>query len=105
MEISVQQRNTNLKLQKVEKLMVKGLTAIATGAKEKELSTDQENGVTSLAAAVFEMIMLKRNLIKPGLHEKFAALCKPSIAVTEYLFGNDLTKHIKDTDEVILLHK
>ena len=61
--------------------------------------------MTSLAAAVFEMNMLRRDLIKPGLHEKFAALCKPSIAVTEYLFGNDLTKHIKDIDEVILLHK
>lgn len=91
-------RNNDLKLQKVEKLMVKGITAIA---KNKEgLSEDQENGLTCLAAAVFEMNMLRREFIKPGLQEKFAPLCKTSIPITENLFGNDLSKYIKDIDEV-----
>ena len=90
--------NNDLKLQKVEKLMVKGVTAIA---KNKEgLSEDQENGLRCLAAAIFEMNMMRREFIKPGLHEKFAPLCKTSIPITENLFSNDLSKHIKDIDEV-----
>ena len=53
-----------------------------------------------LAAAVFEMNMLRRELIKPGLPEKFLPLCKISIPVTENLFGDELSKSIKDIDEM-----
>ena len=74
---------------------------MVTGTKEKDLTADQENGVTSLAAAVFKINMLRRNLIKPGLHEKFTYLWKPSNPVTENLFGSDLTKCIKYIDEEI----
>ena len=91
-------RNTDLKLQKVQKLLMKGAIAVATT--KEELTEDQMNGLTCLATASYEMNMLRRDLIKPGLHEKFSQLCKPTVPVTENLFGNDLTKHIKDIDEV-----
>lgn len=92
-----QLRSNDIKLQKVENLMVKGITAFARTT--DGLTSDQENGMTCLAAAVFELNMLRRDLLKPGLHEKFTPLCKPSIPVTENLFGDDLTRHIKDIDE------
>jgi hypothetical protein len=90
-------RNNDLKLQNVENLMVKGITAFT---KNLPLKEDQENGLTCLAAAVFEMNMLRREFIKPGLQEKFAPLCKSSVPVTENLFGDELSKTIKDIDEV-----
>ena len=78
--------------------MVKGITAFAKNG--GGLSEDQENGLTCLAAAIFEMNMLRREFIKPGLQEKFAPLCKTSVPITENLFGNDLSKYIKGIDEV-----
>lgn len=96
--LSPHARNNDLKLQKVEKLMVKGVTAFAKTT--DGLTEHQENGLTCLTAAIFELNMLRREMIKPGLHDKFANLCKPSIPVTENLFGDDLTRHIKDIDEV-----
>ena len=59
-----------------------------------------KNGVTCLATAWCEMNMLCQDLIKPDLQEKFSQLCKPTVPITENLFGDDLTKHIKDIDEV-----
>ena len=83
-------RNNDLKLQKVQKLMVKGITAFAKNG--GGLSEDQENGLTCLAAAIFEMNMLRREFIKPALQEKFTPLYKTSIPITENLFGNDLSQ-------------
>ena len=80
--------------------MFTGKGAIAVARTKEELTEDQMNGLTCLATASYEMNMLRRDLIKPGLHEKFSQLCKPTVPVTENLFGNDLTKHIKDIDEV-----
>ena len=91
-------RNVDLKLQKVQKLLIKGTIALAKGTDEP--NEDQQNALTSLAAAHYEMNMLRRELIKPGLQEKFSQLCKNTVPVTENLFGNDLSRQIKDIAEV-----
>lgn len=91
-------RQNDSKLQKVQSLMVKGLTAIAQTP--GELPANLEDGMACLASAIYEMNMLRRDFIKPGLQDKFAPLCKPAIPVTENLFGDDLPKRIKDIDEV-----
>ena len=72
--------------------------AIAMARTKEELTEDQKNGFTCLAAASYEMNMLRQDLIKPGLQEKFSQLCKPTVPITENLFGDDLTKHIKDIE-------
>ena len=91
-------RNNDLKLQKVQKLLVKGMIAMTKNL--EKVNEDEQNGLTCLAAASFELNMLRRELIKPGLQEKFAQLCKAEVPITENLFGNDLSKHIKDLSEV-----
>ena len=91
-------RNVDLKLQKIHKLVMKGTIAMTKG--KSDMNEDEQNSLTCLAAANFEMNMMRRDLIRPGLQEKFALLCKPTVPVTENLFGDDLSKNIKDLDEV-----
>ena len=91
-------RSLDLKMQRVQKCLVKGTTAIAQDMVEP--SNSQQDALTCFASANFELNMLRRELIKPDLNPKFAPLCKPSVPVTENLFGNDLSKNIKDLSEV-----
>ena len=44
--------------------------------------------------------MKRRELIKPALEAPFTRLCKPDIATTTKLFGDDLPKQLKDMTEV-----
>ena len=44
--------------------------------------------------------MKTRELIKPALEAPFIRLCKPDIATTTKLFGDDLPKQLKDMTEV-----
>ena len=43
--------------------------------------------------------MFRREAIKPDLIPRFQPLCKPSVGVTEHLFGEDLGKVVKDMTE------
>ena len=93
-------RSTDLKMQRAQRSLVKGLVAFTHDLTEpNEVAQDT---LTCLANAVFEMNMLRRELIKPDLNYKYSHLCKPDVQSTEFLFGDDLTKHIKDLSE---LHK
>ena len=88
----------DLKLQRVQKSLVKGMMANAKGLDKPTES--QQDAFTCLANANFELNMLRREIIKPDMHAKFAPLCKPSVPVTEFLFGDDLSRNIRDLTEV-----
>ena len=91
-------RTMDLKIQRVERSLVKGIMAFTQDLKDPNDS--QQDTLTCLSNALFEMNMLRRDLIKPDLNSKFAQPCKPEVQTTEYLFGDDLSKHIKDLSEV-----
>ena len=88
-------RSRDLKLQRVQKPLVKGLTAMAKACTDP-CSTEQEHGFMLLSTAYFELNQLRRDFIKPDLNPRFAHLCKPSNKVTKWLFGDDLGQKIKD---------
>ena len=44
--------------------------------------------------------MKRREPIKPDLESPFTRLCKPEIAPTTKLFGDDLSKQLKELTEV-----
>ena len=92
-------RNTDIKIQKVQKSLVAGLTAVTTTV-HGQLPENMQNGLACLAAANFELNMMRRELLRPGLQDKFSQLCKPSVPITSMLFGDDLSKHIRELSEV-----
>ena len=53
--------------------------------------------ITPIVGKVSHDLSLKRReLIKSSLKPEFRSLCSANNELTELLFGNDLTKHIKD---------
>ena len=91
-------RSNDLKMQRIQRGLVKGLTAMC-----KSLSTPSESEGDALACfahANFELNMLRREFIKPDLNPQFAHLCRPSVPVTQSLFGDDLSKQVKEMNDV-----
>lgn len=93
-------RSNDLKLQKIQKTLLAGLIAFTKGAKMHGLSQEGQDALTCLTVANFELNMMRRDLIKPGLNARLAQLCKPTVAITSNLFGDELSKSIKDLHEV-----
>ena len=88
-------RSRDLKLQRIQRPLVKGLIAMAKDCTDP-CSTEKEHGFMLLSTAYFELNQLRRDFIKPDLNPRFAHLCKPSNKVTKLLFGDDLGQKIKD---------
>ena len=96
--INAHSRSRDLKLQRVQKPLIKGITALAKAC-EGPCTVEQEHGFLLLATANFELNCLRKELIKPDLNPRYAHLCKPSNKVTSQLFGEDLGKQIKEMQD------
>ena len=62
-----------------------------------------QHGMDSLvliSQANWSLNLKRRELIKPDLESPFTKLCKPEIAPTTKLFGDDLSKQLKELTEV-----
>lgn len=91
-------RSQDLKLQRVQKPLVKGITALTRAIQNTELGTQHQDALALLANATFELICLRKEMLKPVLNTKYAHLCKPSVKPTDLLFG-DVGKMVKELDE------
>ena len=95
--LSSKVRSLDLKAQRVQKFMFKGVTAAL-----KEMTVPKKSEEDSLACLIAvnnELNMLRRELIGPELNQRYAHLCRSSVKVTSFLFGDDLGKQIKDLTE------
>ena len=65
-----------------------------------KLLQEATDAFTLFADAKTELNHWHRGLIKPDLHDDCKRLCSSSRAIIDWLFGDDLQKHIKDLTEV-----
>ena len=105
-------RSKDLKFQKVQTSLVKGMTALAHVADAILKDVNAINGgkalaqleaidsLSLLAHANTELNTRRKELIKPDLHSDYKHLCSASTTVTDELFGEDLSKQVKDISEV-----
>lgn len=101
-------RLTDLKIQKVQKSLIKGITIIVSQvnkfvndteeSKEDAVSTLMD-GVLMLANANQELNLRRRELMRPQLNSSYRHLCNPSNPITGELFGDDLPKAVKDISD------
>ena len=96
--INAHSRSCDLKLQRVQKPLIKGITALAR-AREGPCTVEQEHAFLLLATANFELNCLRKELIKPDLNPRYGHLCKPLNKVTSHLFGDELGKQIKELQD------
>ena len=102
-------RSTDLKFQKVQKSLVKGIIIIVTEVNKLMENSGPQNaedtvgslmdGVLLLANANQELNYRRRELMRPQLNANYRHLCSPSNPVTSLLFGDDLPKAVKDISD------
>ena len=49
-----------------------------------------------LTHASYEINMQRRLLLRPDIGKEYSALCSSQLPFTDFLFGDDLQKHLKD---------
>ena len=105
-------RTVDLAFQRVQEPLVQGLSALSILGDQlvkdlhagKTLNTRQildhvMDSIALLANANFKLNMARRELIKPELNPPYTRLCKDEIKPSTKLFGDDLSKHLKDMAE------
>ena len=104
--LSERASTSDLKLQKVQKSLIKGSTAVVQVVNDLISKPDMPSkgqiikqhmdGVLLLANANIELNLRRREALKPELHTSYRYLCAPSNPITTELFGDDLPKAVKD---------
>ena len=102
-------RSCDIRLQKVQGLLLKGLMPLVqlleTCRQSKDSANSMEKGkliklvldsITLLAQANVELNSRRRAMIKPDLNEKFQQICGEHVPVTAFLFGDDVAKTLQD---------
>ena len=54
------------------------------------------DSIALVANANYKLNMKRRELIKPDLNPRYTRLCKEDIKLSTKLFGDELSKHLKD---------
>ena len=96
--ISSKARSRDLKLQGIQKPLIKGATALVCTVTNQVSEPGFQDSLALLANANDELLCLRKEFLKPEINPKYVHLCKPTVTPTEYLFG-DLGKTVKDIDE------
>ncbi|XP_071482177.1 uncharacterized protein [Diadema antillarum] len=95
-------KSRDLKLQKIQKSMTKGINAFVRSLPSGNITDPQQDALALLCSSSFELNCLRRELIKPDLDSRCARLCKPENMVgttNKLLFGDNLSKKVKDLME------
>ena len=92
-------KSRDLKLQRVQKSLTKGLNAYVRTLSSDEMTEVQQDALALICNANFELNCLRKELLKPDLDPRVRHLCKPSVPATRLLFGDNLNKQVKDMRE------
>ncbi|XP_044182938.1 uncharacterized protein LOC114967033 [Acropora millepora] len=120
---SAEARTGDVKMQRVQSALAKGTTNVAliadlvlkssedkdnidTTALLDKLWKLTEDSLRYLGAANWELVQRRREALKPQISKDYAHLCAQKVNFTDSLFGDDVTKQIKDTtDDNKVTHK
>lgn len=99
--INAKTRSVDLKIQRCQRPLVKGLISLTRSldGDKRPLTELEQDCMALLANAHFELNSLRKELIKPDLHHRYSHLCKPEVKPTQWLFGSDLPKAVRNLDE------
>ncbi|CAB3997045.1 Hypothetical predicted protein [Paramuricea clavata] len=106
-EGKLKEKSRDIRLQKVQSLLLKGLLPLVqlleNCRQSDDTSTDKGkiiklvlDSVSLVAQANIELNNRQRALIKPDLNEKFQQICGDHVPITTLLFGDDVAKTLQD---------
>ena len=103
----------DLAFQRVQEPIVQGLSSLviladrllkdiqsAKTVNARETLTHVIDSIALFGHANWTLNIKRRELIKPDLNPPYTRLCKEEIKPSTKLFGDDLTKHLKEMSEV-----
>ena len=106
-------RTVDLAFQRVQETLIQGLSSLALLADQLAKNARSKTPLDTIAIlhhvmdslvlvaqANWSLNMKRRELIKPDLESPFTRLCKPDIAPTTKLFGDELSKQLKEMTDV-----
>jgi hypothetical protein len=107
--MSRKNRSVDLAFQKVQEPIVQGLSALtiladrlvkdiqnSTATKTREILDHVMDSIALFGNANWKLNMKRREVIKPDLNPPYTRLCKEDIKPSSKLFGDDLSKHLKE---------
>lgn len=100
-------------LQDIQNLVATGLTPIIKLAEllkpqimaNNDAKTLLSDSLTLLGQVQYNLSIRRRYFIRPNLKKKYQSLCSISTPVTDKLFGDDISKEIKNCDSLSSLGK
>ena len=111
--LSRRAKTVDLAFQRVQNTLTQGLSSLAlladklakdaqtnTRISAKDVLQHVMDSLVLISQANWSLNMKTRELIKPDLESLFTRLCKPEIAPTTKLFGDDLSKQLKELTKV-----
>jgi hypothetical protein len=112
-DLPKESKNRDLGMQELQKSVVKAAQPIlqlfnsALKAKQDRSNIDPmvllpmlADAVTFLGHASYLTSLKRKEMLKPDIAKPYQAVCSKSQAITSYLFGDELPKHIKEIGEV-----
>ena len=103
----------DLQLFKIQQALVKGIIPIARltdlsmtekkGLDQEGVQQIKQFGLDALSLLThvnYELNMQRKQLMKPDIGRDYASLCSPHVPFTDWLFGDDLQKQLKDIGDV-----
>ena len=107
--MSRKNKSIDLAFQKVQEPLVEGLSALAIlsdhlvkdvqsskTTNTREVLNQVMDAIAILGNANWTLNMKRREIIKPELNPPYTRLCKEEIKPSQKLFGDDLSKHLKE---------
>lgn len=94
--ISSAVKTRDLRLQCLQKSLVKGITAFAQNLSSDNLTEAQQDGLALLCDTNFQLCTIRKEGIKPDLGQFGRKLCKRQVKSSQYLFGDDLGQTLKE---------
>lgn len=92
-------RTRDLKLQRVQRSLTRGLLAFAQSLSSQTITETQQDSLALIGNANYELNSLRKEFIKREMNEAYSHLCKPLAPVTKFLFRDELRKCMKDLKE------
>lgn len=106
-------RSVDLAFQRVQEPIINGLSSLsiladrlfkdvqsAKTVNAREILTHLMDSIALFGHANWKLNMKRRELIKPDLNPPYTRLCKEEIKPSTKLFGDDLSKHLKEMSDV-----
>ena len=100
--LRISAKANDTRLQKVQLAIAKGMTAVAhalEGNEESDRSETLNDALALLAHGHYELNMARKESMRPDINPKLSHLIKDPVQHTKWLFGEELSKQVKELQE------